>query len=703
MKAEIGIRNGMPVLEIDGVQESGMCMMPGIRATADECRFSAKDFAEAGVKTFADILWPYLDLGGNCYGWWTGPRQYDFSRIEERFQSFIKACPQARLIIRIKLNVPQWWLDQYPGECSRIVRADTIEARAAAATYLRTYGKMPDEYSMQPSLCSLRWRQDSAEMLGNLVDFFENSPVFSKHVIGYLPAGGESSEWFWWGYYNGMIDYSEHCCSSFAGWQLQHFGDVIHKDIPGVELRNHSEDGFFRDPLEARAVVDYRRFLSDVTADTIIEMGKVVKIHSNSTKLTGAFYGYGAALDGGVMQRLDNLGFQGLKKILASPEIDFLCAPTSYMARRGGSSGHFISAYTASLNLHWKLYWDEADMRTHLFGGEAFYKTITEKETLEVNWRSYANSLIYGNNLWWFLLCDNKSFHDPKIMGDIKRMVELEKETLRQSKKSVAEIAVFCDEESMFYFNSQLPQLLLSEEQQQEVLHSDDPIALDKLGSPFTADMLDILPRIGAPSDFYLLDDICHPQMSEYKLYIFLNAFYLNIWTRQAITEKLQRENATALWVYAPGYLTDLQGNTGNMTELTGINFIKHSENKQFGEYTLNPYFEVSDPEVKPLGSAVWKERQGIRHIYSPVPPSLELLRQCAEFAGVHCYIEPGDVFNINQSFIMLHSQDAGSKTIRLKQPATVLDLRRNSPVCENRIEFTLDAGKHETILLQYD
>ncbi len=692
MNAQIGIQDGVPVLEIDGVRESGMCMMPGIRATTGECHFSAGDFAEAGVQYFADILWPFLDLGGNCFGWWTGPRQYDFAKIEERFTVFIEACPQARLIVRIKLNVPQWWLDQYPGECSRIVKADTIEARAAAATYFRTYGKAPDEYSMQPSFCSRRWRQDSAEMLGDLVDFFESSPLLSKHVIGYLPAGGESSEWFWWGYYNGMVDYSDHCRASFAGWQQERFGDVIHKDIPSVELRNHSEDGFFRDPVAARAVVDYRRFLSDVTADTIIEMGKVVHTHGSS-KLSGAFYGYSAALDGGVMQRLDNLGFQGLKKILASPEIDFLCAPTSYMARRGGASGHFISAYTASLRLHGKLYWDEADMRTHLFAGEAFYKTESEKETLEVNWRSYANSLIYGNNLWWFLLCDNNSFHDPKIMGDIKHMVELEQATLNVSKKSVAEIAVFCDEESMFYFNSQLPQLLLNDEQREAVLHSDDPIALDKLTSPFTADMLDILPRIGAPSDFYLLDDIRHPQMPAYKLYVFLNAFYLPSEMRKAITNKLRRENAVALWVYAPGYLKDTGGKIENMKDLTGIDFIKHSGNTRIGSYQLNPYFEAS---------ATCKEHEGIRHIYSPVPPSLELLRQCAEFAGVHCYTEPGDVFNINQSFIMLHSQNPGNKIIRLKHPAKVKNLRRGVTVSENLAEFTIESGQHETTLLQY-
>ena len=57
--------------------------------------------------------------------------------------------------------------------------------------------------------------------------------------------------------------------------------------------------------------------------------------------------------------------------MLASPDIDFVCSPTSYAFRQLGGAGtsHFMSL-VGSVKLHGKLWFDENDIRTSLSGGQ---------------------------------------------------------------------------------------------------------------------------------------------------------------------------------------------------------------------------------------------------------------------------------------------------------------------------------------------
>ena len=79
------------------------------------------------------------------------------------------------------------------------------------------------------------------------------------------------------------------------------------------------------------------------------------------------------------------------------------------------------------------------------------------------------------------------------------------------------------------------------------------------------------MPQSGAPWDFLLLDDIGSPLLPDYKLYVFLNAFCVEPARREAIHAKLKRNGATALFVYAPGYLGPGRRIARRDAALTGI------------------------------------------------------------------------------------------------------------------------------------
>lgn len=58
---------------------------------------------------------------------------------------------------------------------------------------------------------------------------------------------------------------------------------------------------------------------------------------------------------------------------------------------------------------------------------------------------------------------------------------------------------------------------------------------------PLVTDMRRTLSRSGVPHDFYLLSDIGHRDMPDYKMYVFLNGFPVSPHLREAIRTKTRR------------------------------------------------------------------------------------------------------------------------------------------------------------------
>lgn len=674
----------VPMLCLDGKVESAMCMMPECKADNQGVFMVARDFAAAGVDYYSEIFWPWMKWGGNCSEWWLAPGKYDFSKVAARLQQIVKANSKARLIVRIKLNVPNWWLKQHPEELC-----------------VNDAGKR----SPQPTMSSQRWINDSNRMLADLVHYLENSPL-APHIAGYLPAGGATSEWFWWNYEQGLGDYSAVNQKAFRQWLTENYSSVhvLQKAwgqpdvtfetaaIPAPAQRNASEDGFFRNPKEARPVTDYRRFMSDMTTKAIRTATRTVRANLKSRKLVGTFYGYSIYLAGNRYQRLDNLGFQNLAELLDDPDLDFFCAPTAYDRRRGGEEGNFILGYTASLRLHKKLYWDEADMRTHLANKIEGCQTATPDETEHVHWRTFGNSLVHGTNIWWFLLTGNASFHTERMMNQIKHMTKLDRQLLDVSRRSVAQIAMICDEKSMFYINGNRTEL-----------------------AAYTRKAQAELSRCGAPADLYLLSDLSNPSMKSYKLYLFVNSFFITPEQRKMIHEKLKKDNAAAFWFYAPGYQSAAGNSLQTMTELTGFEFERFNtqQPQRFTadglfaasagqEFHFNPGFAVKGTELEVLGKLGGRPvaaRKG-KNFYSLIPPDATMIRAAANYNGIHLYNESGDVLAANASFVMLHAVHDGDKRIKLPAPVRVRELISG---CESgptrQINLKLNAG--ETVIYQ--
>ena len=693
-KFEVVMHNGAPAIRHNGEIVPCMTVAVAPRDSDEKTNASLRDFAAAGMP-FQGLLMQNMTIWRNgIYGWFLAPGKYDFSRIDTVIQAAVRANPRARIMLRLKLDMPRGWAK--------------LHRREAGCT---VDGKTDRD---QPSFSSPAWRRDAMEAMQAAIRHIESSS-YAHHIAGYLLSGGRASEWYWWGSHHGLVDYSPVNREAFREYLKKRYrtdaalrkawnrSDVSFgtAEIPSPEQRSKvSEYGFFRYWPKARAVIDYRMFASDTVADCISMFAAGAKQAMKTPKLIGVFYGYTLW-----HRELENQGFHALNRILRDPNVDFLIGPTSYDRRRAGQEGDYLCGYTASLRLHRKFYVDEADMRTCFAVNNNVYRTPTLEETLDVHWRSFGNSLTQGAGIQWLLLEGVSTFHHEKLMEQFAGMARLEKSLLDQPRHSVAEVALIVDETSMMFVND-------AKKQHQDYVRN----AKAECG------------HAGFPFDTYLFSDLFEDNMPDYKLYIFANVWHLGLDEYEVLRKihaRLSRNRASALWFYAPGFITYGGNSLKLMNRLTGFEFrlerpVRRARLEVAAPagmskymkpdpeyYTFDPGFSVVSPDAVIHGRlrnlpvlAEIRGPWGGKSFYSLTRPTADLLRGVAEAAGVHIWNRSGDLVRANAGFLMIHADGNGRKEVRLPGKRRLKNLA-DGTVLPAVDRLSLDMRHGETVIYQ--
>ena len=232
--------------------------------------------------------------------------------------------------------------------------------------------------------------------------------------------------------------------------------------------------------------------------------------------------------------------------------------------------------------------------------------------------------------------------------------------------------------------------------------------------------------RIGAPVDYILMDDL--ERARDYKMYIFLDAFHNTENQKKEIMRLKKRGAQAVVWIYAPGFVgetLDVQG----IKDLTGfsVNYIADSmaievelNEKGLSEFSISeesitygtgrkagPVFYGEDAEADILGTIkingkpglLRKEVNGLQSYYSAAPTvASAVLRGIAENAGVHVYTREDDSFYANKSYLAVHTNKAGERTIRFPQLTDVYDVYNDAVVAEQASEFTVSLPDSHTV-----
>jgi hypothetical protein len=619
---------------------------------------------------------------------WCGPNQnnsghFDFTPIEAKFNNIINADPKARFHLRIGLerNAP-WWQELYPQEC---------EVTSTGIQY-------------QQSFASKVWREEAKDFLRAFAEHISKIGM-SERAIAYQVGAGHTGEWCKRNssMANPCGDYSEPMKSHFRNWLLEHYGNVSalrkawnndlvtfeNAEVPTEAQQLYAINFTFRDPKQEQNVIDYYRCLAELCGDLVVDFCQTAKSATDGMSMVGAFYGYilemswnscffsewGERWTEGDYSTLQRSGHLGLGKVLKSPDVDFLVSPYSYGFR--GIGGHGPSMLpTESVRLHGKLYIYEEDSRLHVGQYHTTYgRADNPEQTKAILRRNFSYIVTHGQGVWTF------PYEDDGIFDEIKSFKQKGDFTIKSDRSSLSEIAVIIDDESFIYEsnNNGLDISLIFHQHLQG------------------------LPRIGAPYDVYLLDDLLSGKLKSYKLYIFLNAFRLDKDRRNKLKAVLCKDNHVALWIYAPGYI-DEEASLENMTDLIGIKFgmgkqpwssFSHITNFSHPitnglpqdifwgtERLISPHFHIEDKEAIILGQIVYSQGSCVPgmcvksfpewtsvYIASPNIPA-SVLRGVAKFANVHIYSEDGDIIYVSQNLFGVHTISGGIRKFNLPKKA---------------------------------
>lgn len=693
LTSEVRDWQGAPALFINGEAHTGLMFWHTDPHQAGE---DFQRFARAGIA----LVTIGIDTGLVDDG------RQDFAQIDAAIGAVLAAHPKARILPRIHLDPPDWWLARYPEEAMQ--HLDPI----TGAGGINGGGTV--------SFASARWRREFGAALHACIAHIET--YYGEHILGYQPGVGHCGECSYaWG--EVISDYSAPQVAAYRAWLTERYdsdaalrtawGDAAitraTATIPQDRVRRPRQLSLL-DPATERRLVDYLTFHSEILADVVLHFVRTIKealAARGARKIVGVFYGY-HFWDIHRPSWFHNSGHHALLPLLASPDIDFLCAPYTYQERHPG--GMFLSQLVAgSARVHGKLFYSEDDTRTWLTPPDAAYGRCPDLLTTQgVLKRNFAGVLAAGGTQWWMDLGGTGWYRDNQLMDTVAALRGLAERQLAGARTPTAQVAVIVSKSSARY-------------------HRQDAALIDAL----LPRQLSELAHSGMPFDTYLADDLervfAQPWSARYRLIIFADTLYLSPEERRVIREQVACDGRTLLWNYAAGLVTAEGFSSQAMEAVMGIRL--HLGDPQYGETVypllvetnltgerlaygtnapIGPIVIGDDPQAEVWGwllhphapGLLYKELQGWQSIWSAVPglPSA-LLRTIARHAGVHVYSTVGDQVMTAPGLLAVHAACDGVRTIRLPRRATLADALTGASVGTDVDEVTLTLRAGDTAL----
>ncbi len=638
LKAKVVYQGQMPSIDVNGKLLLPLMQMGGVNEVFQDN--IALKFSELGIKIFQ------TDFDAKFF--YRAPGVYDFIKGEEEIRRLFHLVPDALLLIHFKSNQMDSWckenLDELIGYATGPVVPNCYDERL--------------ERAMRPSAASTKYRAEVMAELRALTDYIRQQP-WGKRVIGFRLSYGIYTEWHTYGMYEAP-DTGKRMTEVFRQYLADKYGtdSALQKAwnqpsvtlntalVPGLEARRN-EGGYLLDPIKNRQALDYYDCHANVQADLLLEMAKEVKT-SMPGKLCGAYYGY-------VFSTHPPEGANVLlDKVLSSPYIDYLSDPASYTPLSRHAGGDFAHrTIPATFRRYGKLAIIEDDSRFHQFPTivKENHTTRSELETRAVVRRNFCNMLFDGSGSQ---IADPAPgiglrphyFDHPVVLEEMKKSLAVTRQFTNIPLESGNNTAVVVDyrERLRMDNNAWQKQYLLN----------------DKV----YGNIQQAINRSGVAYDMLTLQDFLVSKQN-YKVVVFLNLFGPTPEERDAIIAKVRRPRVTAVWMIAPGSVTENGFSDKSMSELVGI---------KLSGSGINPAVQVVDKKVRKTvaGAVLTRFPNGARSFFCAEPPtSGELWQKLLRMAGSHVYVAPGNYFRRHGDIFMLHTNGReNSYKIRLPKAA---------------------------------
>jgi hypothetical protein len=466
--------------------------------------------------------------------------------------------------------------------------------------------------------------------------------------------------------------------------------------------------------------IDYYRFLNETLADALIAVCRTVKLAAGSPIIAGGFHSY-LWWESGVYSYVQEYGHGLIQQLKQSRWVDYLSDITSYDCRYpGGPSGYL--GVPQSLHLDNKLHYTEVDLTTVSAMPAQWRQKWKEADTSKIppgtaepvlpdrlwkwQWgncgrdeeeqialfqREHIHNLITGSPYWWFDI-RHYNFHEPWIVRTLKQLSDLGKQAIEWDRRSLAQVAFVCSEDTPMHQASMNGELLRFE------LESSHSLLLDLCARQWGV--------AGVPFDIYELHDLSHERFpgDQYKLIVFVNCAVVTPEAAEGV-RRWQGGGRTLCWTYAPAVYHDREihpaagesivgtrigwrnqrQNIHIQIQETGHPLTSGGESLHFGtEGSVGPVFFADDPEATVLGrlrdggeaAFTLRDHGNWRSVYlSMLNFGPRLLRNLVRFSGAQVWADTNDVIYANRSMVCIHTASAGAKSIALPAPAIITDL----------------------------
>jgi len=683
---------------------------------------------------------------------WVGPNEFDYTETDKQIEEFLHVDPEVLILPRINFpgSYNDWWCQSHPEEIVKLSNGESGSGHSSASTVWRQ--------EASNALLKLIEHIDKSNYADNIIGYHICDGYFSEwfawdsanfekdvHKLRYVCTLGFDAEecptpW---------ADYSKPMVRAFREWLYKKYrGDVksLRKawndpyvdfstaTIPSRRERVLSEYFLIRDPSKCMKAIDYDLCFQEVHTETLLQLCRIAKEKVGRRKIVGVFYGYlwAGFFRGFYMQNAGHLAFS---RVLHSPYIDFIASPYDY-DNRGVEGVCFSQSIPETVVLHGKLFFNEVDPKTFLtdpamkWHHKGHLKPKTLEETVEIFKRDYSYAHSMGIGMWWMDLFHQGWYHHDELIRALSKLRKIEEELIDFDHSSNREIAVILDEKSLLYERAcqNLMMSLRSVQRQWELAY------------------------IGAPFDTYLQSDFLDHEdtIRDYKMYIFLNNVHMRREEKEKIKNIVKRDKKVTVWIWAPGLIVDDCMSIDNIVDLTGIDVSYENDKAHlhiditnydhpitknlpkgtcFGPeisrwhtvlfkesgfieddptFTIGPIFYSKDPDALTLGKLslngeagfVIKEFEDWTSIYVSVPMiSKNVLRNIAKYAGVHIYVESGELVYGNKHFLCIYPRVGGKKTVNLPEPKTVIDLWSGILVAKNKCSFDVNMESNKAYM----
>jgi len=643
--------------------------------------------------------------------------------LDDRLHALVRIDPDVLVLLRVHVSPPQTWGDRHPEEILTFQDGTKITKNKWMACH---------------SYASKLWRQQAGARLAALIRHLQGSKL-EQHVLGYLIFAGWSGEWNFFRQTRGdlpgkryaelsnmAVDHSPAMTNALRAFLRQKYATDsalnaawrcetvrVGTATPPTEKQvRELLPKQLNDPCACAMVADYFECNAKQVTDSLLHFASIAKQWSPN-RISGAFFGeYMFSHIGGNRTPQRN-GHADLGRVLASPDIDFICSPQSYQARQLGAHSPSM-CLVDSARLHGKLVWYEFDQPTHLAKQPRPGVTPASlDETRAVMRRGFGYALTKGMGIWWWdqegrwgkAVDGGVWYASDEIRSEFALYQRLWRRALAQRERVLPrpEIAVIYDPGSCRWQQSSWRDLSYD-----LIYRQADPLG-----------------KMGAPYEIFSLDDLA--QIDGYRLYIILNSFHLTEEQAALLKQLTHRPGVTTLWLYAPGYLSPDGPKPSRVSDLTGLNVTQIAplpnaqmspsshlstgvqDANSFGrEKPLVPMFRAGGGQLLatyegtdvPAAAAI--NRDGWQSFYfASAPLPSWMLRRVVSAAGCHQYVTNDDVVYAGPRHLVLHTARPGIHEIRLPRPTTLKDALTGEVIVEDRANIVLECDGARTWLLE--